>query len=168
MGHSTWDSFSQATKVFKHVSTALSSVGRTPAQQRVSFSSFPGELFSDDDLYLLGSGLVVLSTTNHIANASLFDHLPPTTVLAYQRVRVANLLARSGSEWAALFARHNSGTYNNQARHGGWRDGTGMVGGGGGGGGGRSEAGSRGGCMLCALAPFPTPHPKPFQTRSEG
>ena len=166
MGHSTWDSFSQATKVFKHVSTALSSVGRTPAQQRVSFSSFPGELFSDDDLYLLGSGLVVLSTTNHIANASLFDHLPPTTVLAYQRVRVANLLARSGSEWAALFARHNSGTYNNQARHGGWRDGTGMVGGGGGGG--RSEAGSRGGCMLCALAPFPTPHPKPFQTRSEG
>ena len=48
MGHSTWDSFSQMTKIFKHYSFQLSLPGL--ASQRMSFSSYPGELFSDDDL----------------------------------------------------------------------------------------------------------------------
>ena len=49
LGHSTWDSYSQMTKVFKHYAFEL---GGTPgvASQRMSFSSYPGELFSDDDL----------------------------------------------------------------------------------------------------------------------
>ncbi len=50
MGHSTWDSYSQMIKIFKHYSFQL----HLPvAAQRMSFSSYPGELFSDDDLYAL-------------------------------------------------------------------------------------------------------------------
>ena len=48
MGHSTWDSWSQITKIFKHYDFSLSLPGL--ASQRMSFSSYPGELFSDDDL----------------------------------------------------------------------------------------------------------------------
>ena len=77
-------------------------------------SSFPGELFSDDDFYLTPS-LAVVSTTNHILNASLFDWLPARgRLLSWQRVRVALLLASDGEAWARLFANRNSGTYNNQ------------------------------------------------------
>ena len=48
MGHSTWDSWSQITKIFKHYDFGLSLPGL--ASRRMSFSSYPGELFSDDDL----------------------------------------------------------------------------------------------------------------------
>ena len=40
--------------------------------------------------------------------------LSPKSVLSWQRVRVANLMAASAAEWVELFKRHNSGTYNNQ------------------------------------------------------
>ena len=128
IGHATWDSFSQMTKIFKHFSFALNDVdspssfegngngnGETPrVQQRLAMSSFPGELFSDDDFYLTPS-LAVVSTTNHILNSSLFDWLPSKgRLLSWQRVRVALLLADDGETWARLFANRNSGTYNNQ------------------------------------------------------
>jgi hypothetical protein len=49
LGHSTWDSYSQMTKVFKHYGFQLAGIPNLAAQ-RMSFSSYPGELFSDDDL----------------------------------------------------------------------------------------------------------------------
>jgi hypothetical protein len=73
-----------------------------------------GELFSDDDLYMTSSRLVVLETTNHIYNPKVFRALTPHSVLSWQRVRTALLLARSGEEWVHIFKKHNSGTYNNQ------------------------------------------------------
>ena len=36
------------------------------------------------------------------------------SLLAWQRVRVANQMARGGAQWAEVLAAHNSGTYNNQ------------------------------------------------------
>jgi hypothetical protein len=125
IGHATWDSFSQMTKIFKQFSFALNDVSSGPLAkggengekaetQRLAMSSFPGELFSDDDFYLTPS-LAVVSTTNHILNASLFDWLPARgRLLSWQRVRVALLLAEDGETWARLFANRNSGTYNNQ------------------------------------------------------
>ncbi len=38
------------------------------------------------------------------------------SVLSWQRIRLANWMASSGDEWIGTFARHNSGTYNNQVR----------------------------------------------------
>lgn len=41
--------------------------------QQLSFSSYPGELFSDDDFYITSSNMVVLETTNHIYNFTILQ-----------------------------------------------------------------------------------------------
>jgi hypothetical protein len=56
----------------------------------------------------------MLQTTNQIFNTTLYEQVVPGSLLAWQRVRVANMLASSGAEWASLVAQYNSGTYNNQ------------------------------------------------------
>ncbi|CAL8471420.1 g10962 [Coccomyxa elongata] len=112
MGHSTWDSYSQMMKLFKHYSFQLHLPG--VAAQQMSFSSYPGELFSDDDLYMMDSKMVVLSTTNKMFNTSLYDSLTHESLVSWQRVRVANALATSGEEWVSYLDKLNSGTYNNQ------------------------------------------------------
>jgi len=71
-------------------------------------------LLSIDDFYLLSSGLVVTETTNNIFNESLYVHVTTETVLSWIRTIVANRMATSGSEWTQIFAKYNSGTYNNQ------------------------------------------------------
>ena len=64
-------------------------------------SSYPGELFSDDDLYMMDSNLTVLSTTNHIFNNSLSItpqslvrriHVLPTFVLCVPMHQVPGVL----------------------------------------------------------------------------
>ncbi|KAB0388386.1 hypothetical protein FD755_003342 [Muntiacus reevesi] len=67
-----------------------------------------------DDFYLLSSGLVLLQTTNSVYNKSLLQHVVPQSLLAWQRVRVANMMANNGKQWAEVFSKFNSGTYNNQ------------------------------------------------------
>lgn len=111
MGHSTWDTYTAQLRIYKHYAFDLRQL--RPAASRLSFSSYPGELFSDDDFFLMDSGLVLLQTTNKIFNDELFDLLDTRTVLSWQRVRTANWLARDGQEWAALLDTHNSGTYCN-------------------------------------------------------
>ncbi len=49
--------------------------------QSLSMSSFPGELFSDGDIYLMSSGLVVVSTTLHIYNNSIYKDINPQAVV---------------------------------------------------------------------------------------
>jgi hypothetical protein len=72
-------------------------------------------LQSKDDFYMMDSGLVSLETTNSVTNKTLFDlYITPQSLLTWQRVIVANRLAKGGEEWTHIFAQYNSGTYNNQ------------------------------------------------------
>ncbi|KAG8513806.1 Phospholipase B-like 1 [Galemys pyrenaicus] len=73
-----------------------------------------GFLESLDDFYILSSGLVLLQTTNSVYNKTLLKYVVPQSLLAWQRVRVANMMASGGKEWAEIFTKYNSGTYNNQ------------------------------------------------------
>ena len=112
-------------RVYKHFSFAWNSPSLT---RHASFSSYPAELSSDDDFYLLSGGkgrgpkLAVLQTTNAVFNNSLYAQLRPQSVLSWQRARIANLIARSGEEWGEVIKQHNSGTGNNQV---GGREGAG-------------------------------------------
>lgn len=71
---------------------------------------FPvGFLESLDDFYILSSGLVLLQTTNNIYNKTLLKLVVPESLLAWQRVRVANMMADGGKSWADIFSKYNSG-----------------------------------------------------------
>lgn len=60
------------------------------------------------------TGLVMVQTTNNVFNHTLYDLVTPHSLMAWQRVRVASQMARTGAEWAETVAAYNSGTYNNQ------------------------------------------------------
>ncbi|KAM9716279.1 phospholipase B-like 1 [Menidia menidia] len=111
-GHSSWYTYAATMRIYKHWDFRVSDTHA--ATGRMSFSSYPGFLTSLDDFYLLGSGLLMTQTSIGIFNASLFSQLSPYSLLAWQRVRLANSLAHNGEEWAKLFSKYNSGTYNSQ------------------------------------------------------
>ncbi|KAG8006400.1 Phospholipase B-like 1 [Nibea albiflora] len=110
--HSSWYTYAATMRIYKHWDFHISEPHA--ATGKLSFSSYPGFLVSLDDFYLLGSGLMMTQTTNNVFNASLFDLITPNSLLAWQRVRLAHSLARTGEDWAKTFSRYNSGTYNNQ------------------------------------------------------
>lgn len=68
-----------------------------------------GFLVSLDDFYILSSGLVLLQTTNSVYNKTLLKLVTPEALLAWQRVRVANMMASNGKQWAETFSKYNSG-----------------------------------------------------------
>ena len=68
-----------------------------------------GFLESLDDFYLMDSRLVMLQTTNSLYNTSLYQYVTPESVLAWQRVRVANMMASGGREWYNVVKMYNSG-----------------------------------------------------------
>ncbi|XP_060067445.1 phospholipase B-like 1 [Ylistrum balloti] len=112
MSHSSWFMYQFTMRIFKHWNINVQDSG-TSARQ-MSFSSYPGFLESLDDFYLLGSNMVLLQTTNNVFNSSLYKFVQPQSLLAWHRVRVASMMASTGREWADIFSKFNSGTYNNQ------------------------------------------------------
>lgn len=111
-GHSSWFSYGATMRIYKHLYFNL----RDPSAsaKRMSFSSYPGYLVSLDDFYIMDSGLVMVQTTNNVFNTSLYKYVSTESLLAWHRVRLANLMAHNGEEWAEVYEQYNSGTYNNQ------------------------------------------------------
>ncbi|KAH9489509.1 Phospholipase B-like 1 [Bulinus truncatus] len=112
MSHSSWFDYAATNRIFKHYNFNVAD--SSTSAKKVSFSSYPGYLESLDDFYLLGSGMVMLQTTNNIYNYSLYQYVSPQSLLAWQRVRIANMLANNGEKWSNIVSQYNSGTYNNQ------------------------------------------------------
>jgi hypothetical protein len=115
--HTTWGPFETMTRVFKlydlpwATAGAGAGAGQTVPATALSFSSYPGALYSNDDWYVTSAGLVVTETTIANNNASLWALVTPQTVLEWSRNMVANRLAANGPAWAAAFLTANSGTY---------------------------------------------------------
>jgi hypothetical protein len=107
-------------RVFKsyHLDTSHDpSVSGSIGDYRVLFSSYPGLLWSKDDLYVVSGGprgthrsLVVLETTNTICNASLYAYVSPASLATWQREIIANMLAVDAPSWAQAFSCYNSAT----------------------------------------------------------
>ncbi|GFS56688.1 putative phospholipase B-like 2 [Nephila pilipes] len=117
--HDTWTTYSSMLRILKkysfqfHTSSAIGSPiipGHT-----CTFSSQPGLILSQDDFYLISSGLAAVETTIINSNSSLWKYVTPEgTILEWLRNIVANRLAKNGEQWVTLFSIMNSGTYNNQ------------------------------------------------------
>ncbi|KAM5174694.1 phospholipase B-like 1 [Callospermophilus lateralis] len=110
--HSSWYTYAAMLRIYKHWDFNIKD--NDTSSSRLSFSSYPGFLESLDDFYILSSGLVLLQTTNSVYNKTLLKEVIPESLLAWQRVRVANMMASDGKMWADIFSKYNSGTYNNQ------------------------------------------------------
>lgn len=112
MSHSSWFIYQATMRIYKHYNFNINDPAT--AAKQVSFSSYPGFLESLDDFYIMSSQLVMLQTTNNVFNKTLYQLVQPQSLFAWQRVRIANMMAHTGEEWAKIFAQENSGTYNNQ------------------------------------------------------
>ncbi|XP_043861009.1 putative phospholipase B-like 2 [Dromiciops gliroides] len=119
VSHDTWNSYQHMLRIIKKYVFHFRTLPKgqsplIPGNEQV-FSSYPGTIFSCDDFYILGSGLVTLETTIGNSNAELWKYVEPqNSVLEWLRNIVANRLAQDGATWAAIFKKFNSGTYNNQ------------------------------------------------------
>ncbi|XP_073229179.1 phospholipase B-like 1 isoform X2 [Porites lutea] len=111
-GHSSWFAYAAVMRIYKHYFFNLKDP--STGAKRMSFSSYAGYLVSLDDFYIMDSGLIMLQTTNSLFNTSLLKYVSTESLLAWHRVRLSNLMARGGKEWAEIYTQYNSGTYNNQ------------------------------------------------------
>ena len=111
MAHSSWFSYGNTNRIFKHYHFHFHAQAASSA---ISFSSYPGYLQSLDDFYMMDSGLGMIQTSNDVLNHSLLELVKPESLLAWQRVRLANAFAGSGKEWEEAFRWQASGTYVNQ------------------------------------------------------
>ncbi|KAL0229808.1 hypothetical protein PCE1_003372 [Barthelona sp. PCE] len=111
-----WFYFGAMNRVLKHYNMQLGTTGHVSANEIV-FSSYPGFLVSFDDFYVLDSNMAVFETTVSNHNKTLSQFVSPDgreTLLTWFRVTMCNRYADNGKEWTDMFARFNSGTYNNQ------------------------------------------------------
>ena len=112
-GHSAWFLYSSMSRIFKTYDFGQVSDSAMVGKQ-LSFSSYPGFLVSLDDFYPLSTQkLAMIQTTNNIFNTSLFELVTPKSLLAWQRVRLAFMVATTGESWREAFAFRASGTYTN-------------------------------------------------------
>ncbi|KAM7050690.1 putative phospholipase B-like 2 isoform 2-T2 [Molossus nigricans] len=119
VAHNTWNSYQNMLRIIKKYWFQFREGPQEHSPlapgNKVVFSSYPGTIFSCDDFYVLGSGLVTLETTIGNRNPALWKYVQPQQcVMEWVRNVVANRLASSGDTWAETFKRFNSGTYNNQ------------------------------------------------------
>ncbi|XP_066226933.1 putative phospholipase B-like 2 [Saccopteryx leptura] len=119
VAHNTWNSYQNMLRIVKKYRFQFQQGPQegspiAPGNNLV-FSSYPGAIFSCDDFYILGSGLVTLETTIGNRNPALWKYVQPRgCVMEWVRNLVANRLAPDGGTWAQIFEKFNSGTYNNQ------------------------------------------------------
>uniref|UniRef100_H2YHB7 Phospholipase B-like n=1 Tax=Ciona savignyi TaxID=51511 RepID=H2YHB7_CIOSA len=109
--HSTWSGYNTMLRIIKKYELNYRDIkGELIPGHTSSFSSYPGQIFSGDDFYILSSGLTTIETTISNSNQKLWKYVKSDTVLEWLRNLAANQMARSGVEWSSIFALHNSGT----------------------------------------------------------
>lgn len=82
---------------------------------RVQVSTRTGHIPSVDDFWTNDQGLLVLETTMHNFNETLYKiYVKPESVLTWIRSYHATFASDNGKEWTENFIRENSGTYNNE------------------------------------------------------
>lgn len=107
-GHTTWESFSEMTRIWKVYDFPLKGV----AANKISFSSYPGCISSTDDYYLMDSGLAITETTLSIPRKQ--NYPSSQAVPDFMRIMAANRLSSSADEWVRNMVDSATGTYSSQ------------------------------------------------------
>lgn len=121
VAHDTWNSYQSMLRILKkynfgyHWTTGPKGGQKVVPGQILTFSGYPGVVYSGDDFTLSSAGLAITETTIGNSNKNLWKFVKPHgKVLEGFRSMIANRLSRNGKMWSKIFARRNSGTYNNQ------------------------------------------------------
>lgn len=121
VAHDTWNSYQSMLRMLKkydfgfHWTTGKKGSQRLVPGKVLTFSGYPGVVYSGDDFTLSSAGLAITETTIGNSNKDLWPLVKPHgVVLEGFRSMIANRLSKHGKTWAKIFARRNSGTYNNQ------------------------------------------------------
>jgi len=107
-GHTTWESFSEMTRIWKVYDFPLKDV----AAKKISFSSYPGCISSTDDYYLMDSGLAITETTLSISTKQ--SYASSQKVPDFIRIMSANRLSESAEDWVRNMVDSATGTYSSQ------------------------------------------------------
>ncbi|PAV76407.1 hypothetical protein WR25_17721 [Diploscapter pachys] len=107
--HVTWMSYSTMLRMQKKYKFKTGNAGQTYA-----FSGYPGTISSIDDFIVTSARLAILETTITNHNETLNNYITPQTIPSWIRTQAAQRTASTVKEWIDIFAKHNSGTYNNQ------------------------------------------------------
>jgi len=116
VGHTTWDDYSEMTRIFKYYNFPLDAAGTM--SPLIAMSSYPGLISSTDDFYIASSGLAIMDTTLEVLEEHIWDkvtdfpnnaHIPN-----FMHVMATNRLAKSATQWAQIFKKVNTGTLNAQ------------------------------------------------------
>jgi len=107
-GHTTWESFSEMTRIWKVYDFPLQGV----SAKKISFSSYPGCISSTDDYYLMDSGLAITETTLSIPRKQ--NYPSSQTVPDFLRIMAANRLSSSSEDWVRSMVDSATGTYSSQ------------------------------------------------------
>ena len=122
VSHDTWNSYQSMLRVLKKYSLGFHFIDKVNHNHRlvpgkdIAFSGYPGVIYSGDDFSVISpSGLATMETTIGNGNENLWKYIKPKgQILEGVRATIANRLSHSGKQWTSIFARYNSGTYNNQ------------------------------------------------------
>lgn len=107
-GHTTWESFSEMTRIWKVYDFPLQGV----SGKKISFSSYPGCVSSTDDYYLMDNGLAITETTLSIPEDQQYDYT--SKVPDFLRIMAANRLSSSAEDWVQSMANSATSTYSSQ------------------------------------------------------
>ena len=116
IGHTTWDDYSKMTRIFKYYNFPL---GPETMATSIAMPSYPGALSSNDDYYVMNSGLVLMDTSLPQLVINPYDDVKsgPVTgdIPTWMHMMITNRLSKRAADWAGEYIkRNNIGTYNNQ------------------------------------------------------
>jgi hypothetical protein len=103
-GHTTWNDYSTMTRVFKYYHFRLP--GSSAAASLVALSSYPGCISSNDNFFMMDSGLAVADTSIEILDDATYDRIldfgAPTAIPYFVHISAVNRLAQTASHWTSL------------------------------------------------------------------
>jgi len=108
-GHTTWESFSEMTRIWKVYDFPLQGI---TGAKKISFSSYPGCISSTDDYYLMDSGLAITETTLSIPRKQ--NYPSSQTIPDFMRIMAANRLSSTSEDWVRSMVDSATGTYSSQ------------------------------------------------------
>lgn len=119
-GHDTWSNYSELLRTLKTYEFEFDSVTKNKenaslldSSKKISFSSYPGVLFSGDDFYVLDNKVALVQTTLNVINQAKYKNLIDfdNYIPEFMRIMTTNYLSTSGSSWVEEYKNYKNHLY---------------------------------------------------------